>query len=359
MAEDETSELSRSVANFFTFGEAEGETYTPPSLITGIRTFIGAPVVPPVEAELRRAGVKAAVLGFPWEGSNTARPGASYGPRAIRLASEQYRSVHGEFEVDLFEALRLCDCGDVMVSPGNREKTFRRATACVREICEAGAFPIVFGGDDSCPITVVDGVVGASEAVTGYIHLDSHLDTIDAIDGERFTHASTVARIAEIAGVDTTKIVIAGLNGPLNVPQEWRYVEEKGISAFSIWDIDSWGIDKTIERISEVVWGGGVDRVVLHTDLDVLDQGFAAGVTTPEVGGLAPRDILKMVRAFAREGIDAYVITECSPVYDHANNSARVAVRLALDVLGVRANPEASGGLNASQGRANTENTRD
>jgi agmatinase len=110
----------------------------------------------------------------------------------------------------------------------------------------------------------------------------------------------------------------------------------------TIWDIDEWGIDKTIERIIEIAWTG-TDGVVLHTDLDVLDQGYTTGITTAETGGLMPREVIKMIRAFVRHGVEAYVITECSPVYDPANKAARVAVRLAMDALGVRANHDGTG----------------
>ena len=75
----------------------------------------------------------------------------------------------------------------------------------------------------------------------------------------------------------------------------------------------------------------------------VMDQGFTTGVTTPECGGLTPREVIKMIRAFVRQGVEAYVITECSSVYDPANKSARVATRLALDALGIRASPQGTG----------------
>ena len=105
---------------------------------------------------------------------------------------------------------------------------------------------------------------------------------------------------------------------------EREYVDRTGIQMITIWDIDEWGIDKTIDRILDIAWNG-TDGVVLHTDLDVLDQGFTTGVTTPETGGLTPREVIKMIRAFVRRGVDAYVITECSSVYDPANKAARVA----------------------------------
>ena len=92
------------------------------------------------------------MLGLPWEHTNTCRPGASYGPRSIRRATEHYLSYHGEFQVDLFDELHLTDCGDVSIVPGDAGRRVERAERCITEIVEAGAFPIIFGGDDSCPI---------------------------------------------------------------------------------------------------------------------------------------------------------------------------------------------------------------
>jgi agmatinase len=328
--------------HFRTFGRREGEEDFPNTLLAGIRTFLGARVVSPVREELEAAGVKAAVLGMPWEGTNTCRPGASYGPRAIRDTSEHYLSYHGEFQVDLFDTLGLADCGDVSIVPGNARRTFDRAERCVTEIYEAGAFPIVFGGDDSCPIPVTAAMSRLIDGRMGYIQMDSHMDTAEDVAGETLNHACPVSRTAELPNVDPHNIALVGINGPLNPRQEREYVDRTGIGMITIWDIDEWGIDKTVERILETAWNG-TDGVVLHTDLDVMDQGYTSGVTTPECGGLSPRDVIKMIRAFVREGVEAYVITECSPVHDQANKAARVAVRLAMDALGMRANPEGTG----------------
>ena len=126
-----------------TFGRREGDADFPNSLISGISTFLGAQVLPPVRDELEKAGVEAAVLGLPWEHTNTCRPGASYGPRSIRRATVQWLRYRGEFQVDLFDALSLTDCGDVSIVPGNAQRTFERAERCITEIYEAGAFPII------------------------------------------------------------------------------------------------------------------------------------------------------------------------------------------------------------------------
>jgi arginase family enzyme len=95
--------------HYVTFGRREGDQDFPNSLISGISTFLGASVLPPIAERLAADNVKAAVLGIPWEGTNTCRPGASYGPRSIRRASEHYLSYHGEFQVDLFDALHLTE----------------------------------------------------------------------------------------------------------------------------------------------------------------------------------------------------------------------------------------------------------
>lgn len=328
--------------HYRTYGPAGSDENLPAILFAGISTFLSAQVIPPVREALQAADVKAAVLGMPWEGGNSCRPGAGYGPRAIRRATEQYLPYHGEFQVDLFKSLNLADCGDVAVIPGDRERTFERAERCVTEIFASGAFPVVFGGDDSTPIPVTAAISRLVPGKIGYIHIDSHMDMNEDVAGNRFNHGCPVSRTAELPNVDPRNIAVLGINGPLNPKDNRDYADRHGIHVLTIWDIDEIGIEQTIEQVLEVAWKG-TEAVILHTDLDVIDQGFTSGVTTPEVGGLTPREVLKLIRAFSRRGVDAYVITECSPVYDQANKAARVAVRLALDALAIRANPDGTG----------------
>ena len=328
--------------SYLTYGRRQGQDDFPTQLISGIPSFLKTDVVPPLEEDLRAHGAKAAVLGLPWEHTNTCRPGTSMGPRAIRNATDHYLSHHGEFQVDLFEALHLVDCGDVQIIPGNARRTFDRAEACITNIVNAGAIPFVFGGDDSCPIPVTAALSRTcKEGKLGYIHFDSHMDTAKDVGGETLNHACPVSRTAELPNCEDVALI--GINGALNPPQERAFVDAHDILMFTIWDIEEQGVDAIIEQVSEHIWTDDVEKVVLHTDLDCMDQGFVPGVTTPECGGMTPREMIRFVRAFARKGIDAYVITECSPVYDIANMTARVAVRLAMDVMGTIANPAGKG----------------
>ncbi len=328
--------------SYLTYGKRQGQNDFPTHLISGIPSFLKGDVVPPVKAELKKKKVRAAVLGLPWEHTNTCRPGTSMGPRAIRCATDHYISHHGEWQVDLFDTLNIVDCGDVQIIPGNARKTFDRAEECIVNIVEAGAVPFVFGGDDSCPIPVTAAISKTcKKGGFAYIHFDSHMDTARDVGGEILNHACPVSRTAELP--NCKRIALLGMNGALNPPEERKFVEEHGILMFTIWDIEEQGVEKVAQKVIKHCWTKGVEKVVLHTDLDCMDQGFVPGVTTPECGGMTPREMIKFVRAFARQGIDAYVITECSPVYDPANNAARVAVRLAMDVMGQMANPKGRG----------------
>ena len=328
--------------SFLTYGRREGQGDFPTHLISGIPSFLKTTVVPPLKKELKAHGAKAAVLGLPWEHTNTCRPGTSMGPRAIRCATDHYISHHGEFQVDLFDALKLVDCGDVQIIPGNARRTFDRAEECITNIVEAGAVPFIFGGDDSCPIPVTAAVSRTcKKGGIAYIHFDSHMDTAADVGGEVLNHACPVSRTAELP--NCKRVSLIGINGALNPPAERKFVDDHDIQMFTIWDIDKMGVDKIIDKVIKWIWVPGVEKVVLHTDLDCMDQAYVPGITTPECGGMTPRDMIKFVRAFARKGIDAYVITECSPVYDPANMAARVAVRLAMDVMGVMANPKGKG----------------
>ena len=326
--------------DYRTLGRPEGPQEFQSAVFCGIPSFIGAQVLPPVTEELTAAGVKAAVLGIPWEGGELCRPGTSYAPRHIRLASENYQDGHhAEFQADIFENLNLADCGDVAVVP-SRELTFERAERCVSAIYRAGAFPVIFGGDDSTTIAVATAIAREFEGTLGYIHIDSHSDTWDEIAGEKIWAGSTVIRIAELPNVDSSKIAIAGLNGPLACPKDFSdYVKEKQMQVSTIWDIDERGVEAVVKEIIDNVWTG-TDGVILHTDLDSMDH---PGVSAPESGALTSREVLKMVREFVRQGVEGYAIVEGSPAYDHGQNAARVGARLALDALAIRANPNGTG----------------
>ena len=109
---------------------------------------------------------------------------------------------HGEFQVDLFDALHLTDCGDVSIVPGNAQRTFERTERCITEIVKAGTFPIIFGGDRFLPHPRHQRHVQLINGQIGYIQIDSHVDTAEDVADERLNHACPVSRTAELPNVD-------------------------------------------------------------------------------------------------------------------------------------------------------------
>ena len=171
-------------------------------LVGGIATFMGAPQVEADADALRAAGVKAAFLGMPFDSTTIARPGAQLGPRAVRDWSSHMLSYHGEYDLDIFEALGVADMGDVAVVPANAPKTVDLVADAMGEAIKAGAIPVLCGGEH---ITTIGGSMAvdrhAPDGTYGLILVDTHLDTAPDVGGERINHCCPITRAMELARV--------------------------------------------------------------------------------------------------------------------------------------------------------------
>src|SRR5437868_7150394 len=188
--------------------------YSPPDAsraprYTGIRTFARLPHV-----ELPQAGVDAAVVGIPFDTATSFRPGARFGPEAIRSASALLRPYHPVLDVDVFGTLSLVDGGDLATTPGNAQRTADQIDASLQPMLRAGIVPLVLGGDHS----IVLGELRAHAAVHGpvaLVLLDAHADTWDQYYGERYFHGTPFRRAVEEGVLDPARSVLAGMRGPL------------------------------------------------------------------------------------------------------------------------------------------------
>ena len=203
-------------------------------LTSGVVSMLGARHVPP--GELAGSGARAAFLGFPFEGGNMAveRPGSGNGPQALRIASTMATPWSFEWDIDLFEAYDLVDCGDAPVTVGDLDRTHELAEAAITQILEAGAIPISVGGDHSL---VVPGARALSSHLggnrrMGYLQVDAHLDASDEIAGQRATNCSGLVRAHELPNVAVDNMAIIGIRGTINVREWWDEVRERRIPVF-------------------------------------------------------------------------------------------------------------------------------
>jgi agmatinase len=293
----------------------------------GLLTFGGAPYTQD-PAEL--AGVDVAIVGAPTDDLVSDRPGARFGPRAIRAAGCP-PGPHLEAGIDAFERLRIVDFGDAAVLPADAARSHAAIEALVAEVLAAGALPIVLGGDHSIAEPDIR-ACAAKHGPLGLVHFDTHTDTGTEVFGLEVSHGTPMYRLVEAGLVDPTRYVQIGLRGYWPGEREFAWQAAKGITALFMHDVRDLGIREVVRRALDVV---GEGPAYLSVDVDVLDPGFAPGTGTPEPGGMTPVDLLWAVRTIAEqlELVGAEVVEVCPQAIGSLDPTALVAERSVREIL--------------------------
>jgi agmatinase len=297
-------------------------------------TFLNRPRVDPTAAALAEAGASVAFLGFPWDGTCISRTGTNFGPKGLREASEQFLLFNANTGVDLSALMKIVDCGDVAVVPGNSIATQDRAQALVAALLNADVLPVIGGGDHSITI-------GPARAFAkryprcGMLHFDTHLDTANEVGGESLSHCCPIARAVD-AGFQPQNIVTIGPSGWMNPRSELAYVREKGINLITLEDVWKLGPESVGRRAAELA-SNGTDAVYVTVDIDVMDAAYAPGTGVPTPGGMTPREIIAIIAGFAGVPIRMIDIAEISPPWDQAGITARLGMRILLELLSAAA----------------------
>jgi agmatinase len=295
-----------------------------------VKTFARCPLVGDPE------GVDVAVLGIPFDTATTNRPGARFGPDAIRAASIALRPYNPVQGAQVFGALSVADLGDVPVTPGNAERTVGQIAEALEPIVHAGARTLCLGGDH----LVVLGELRAHAAVhgpLGLVLLDAHADVWDMHVGERYYHGSPFRRALEEGLLDPARSLLAGMRGSVYAPGDPAMPSELGFQAISCEELVTLSPEEYGARVRTRVGDG---PLFLSFDIDVLDPAFAPGTGTPEVGGLSTREALGYLRALRGLRFSGYDVVEVSPPYDGPGQPTAIAAAnvafelLTLDVLG-------------------------
>src|SRR3954464_10699070 len=305
----------------------------------GLLTYAGMPYTQDA-AEL--SGVDAAVIGAPTtapaapvgsappDDLGPDRPGPRFGPRAIRAASCP-PGPHLEAGIDAFSVLRVVDFGDAAVLPADAVRTHAAIEALVGAAVDAGALPVILGGDHSIAEPDMRAVARRRGPV-GLIHFDTHTDTGTEVFGVELSHGSIMYRLVEQGHVDSRRYVQIGLRGYWPGEREFDWQHERGITSFFMHDVRDVGIRDVGSRAVSVV---GAGPVFLSVDVDVLDPAFAPGTGTPEPGGMTSADLLWAVREIAsRVELCGMDVVEVAPtMVGSADITALVADRIVRETL--------------------------
>jgi agmatinase len=276
-------------------------------------------------------GADAVVWGIPFDAAVSNRPGARFGPQAIRRASAIFdNDPQYPFERDLFEDMAVIDFGDCLLDYGNHGKTPATIEREAAKILKSGAFLVTLGGDHyvTWPLLKAHAALHGKLAL---IQFDAHQDTwFD--DGRRIDHGSFVGRAVRDGVIDPAHSIQIGIR--THAP------EDCGIRMLYGHEID----EMSAAEIADAVYKRVGDMACYVTfDIDCLDPAYAPGTGTPVAGGPSSAKMLSVLRKLGDLDIRGADIVEVAPAYDHADITAIAGATVAQHYLGLLAEKKASG----------------
>lgn len=297
----------------------------------GIATFCRFPQICHVSGE--HQPVDWAVYGIPYDGAVTYRPGARFGPRAVREASQYVKPYHMTHDVHLTETLSIADAGDAPVSPYSCRRTQDVASDYALNLGDPASTKLLsIGGDHSTALANMRATWkrrGGPKGGMAALHFDSHIDTVDEIWGEKHTHGSVFRRAIEEGLIDPKRMLSVGMKGPLNRPDDFDYARDQGVTlvTYDQWRREGPGI------INDFVNGLGRDEAYLSFDIDVVDPAFAPGTGTLSVGGFTSAEIFDLLRSLAGANIVGADVVEVLPDRDPTGITSLLASHIVFEIL--------------------------
>jgi len=299
-------------------------------------TFLGVPGCDLGEPE-SFAGADVVIVGAPFDGGTSHRPGARFGPGAIRSTDylgHDGRRPHLALGVDPLRDLRVLDAGDVEMFSGDVERSLAALEEAVATVATSGAVPVVLGGDHSIALADVQGVARhVGHGRVSILHFDAHADTGDIEFGSLYGHGQPMRRLIEGGAARGDRFLQIGLRGYWPGPETLQWMADQGMRSYEMTEVVARGLTACLDEASAIATDD-CDGVFLSVDVDVCDPAHAPGTGTPEPGGITARELLDAVRRICRElpvvGID---VVEVSPPYDHADITAALANRVVLEAL--------------------------
>ena len=270
-----------------------------------------------------------ALVGVPWDGGTTNRPGARHGPRQVREMSAMIRPCHHSSGVLPFHLCNIADFGDAPVNPADLNDSLKRVEGFYADIVSAGAAPFSVGGDHLVTLPILRAL--ARKGPLGLIQVDAHADTWDSyFGGSRFTHGTVFRRAIEEGLLDPKRIVQAGLRGGLYDLADKEWGPARGIRAVEIEEFCEKGAEKIAKEARAVVGDG---PLYVSFDIDGIDPAFAPGTGTPEIGGIYPREAQIFLRGLRGLNIVGADVVEVSPPFDPGGGTALTAATMLFEIL--------------------------
>ncbi|MHB1927964.1 MAG: agmatinase [Acidimicrobiales bacterium] len=272
-----------------------------------------------------------AVVGVPFDAGVSYRPGARFGPQAIRAGSKLLRPYHPALEVQPWVVQQVADAGDIAANPFSITEAIDAIERGATELLGRADHLVAMGGDHTIALPLLRATAQRHGPVA-IVHFDAHLDTWDTYFDAPYTHGTPFRRAVEEGVVDLDCSAHVGIRGPLYAPDDLVADHDLGFATITTIEVAERGVGDAVARIRARV---GERPVYVSIDIDVLDPAHAPGTGTPEPGGLTSRELMAMLRGL--DGIDLVGadVVEVAPAYDHAELTALAAANLVYDLAGL------------------------
>ncbi len=295
----------------------------------GVPSFMRLPYVP--EGDARRSEVEIGILGMPWDGATSNRPGARHGPRGLRDASTMIRAMNGATRQTPFSAMRCADMGDVAMSPVDQDEALAAAERAVAAMLRDGIRPVMVGGDHLCTLTVLRALRKRRGEAFGLILLDSHTDLYPPYFGGRtLTHGNPFRQAIEEDCLDPHRCFMAGMRGTSYNKEDVDYGLSKGVHVVEIEECMARGWTSVMEEAASVA---GLGPVYVSFDIDFVDPAYAPGTGTPEVGGPTSFEALRCVRMLRGLDIVGADLVEVAPPFDPSGNTCWLGASVLFELI--------------------------
>ncbi|HEX2175927.1 MAG TPA: agmatinase [Nocardioidaceae bacterium] len=293
----------------------------------GLATFARLPRLDEV------AAADVAVVGVPFDAGVSFRPGARFGPAAVREISRLLRPYNPGLDVAPFDTAQVVDAGDIACNPFDIDEAIATVEEHAGELMDTGARLVTVGGDHTIALPLLR-AAAARHGPVALLHFDAHLDTWDTYFGAAYTHGTPFRRAFEEGLLDTEAVSHVGTRGPLYGAGDLTDDARMGFGIVTSADVMRRGVDEVVTALCERV---GDRPLYVSIDIDVLDPAHAPGTGTPEAGGMTSRELLEVLRGLAGTRLVGADVVELAPPYDHAEMTAVAASHVCYDLVSLLA----------------------
>lgn len=307
-----------------------------PDPLAGLRTLPAPPdprastLLRPSAGELREG--ETVIVGLPYDGGIPTRPGARFGPKAVREALAAFGTWDGERDVG-----PATDLGDLALPTTDGREAHRRIEEAARTVFAAGARPVFLGGDHGCTGSVIRGLAAARPGLRlGLITIDAHLDVREYADESSLSSGTPFRRALETEILAGERVAMIGIRRFANSRHYREWAAAQRIRLLPVEDLSRQGVFATATAALDAATLNA-DALYLSIDIDAVDAAFAPGVSASGIGGITAREMIELVSIISGHpkliGAD---VMELSPPYDQDARTAKLAARLLLELLAGR-----------------------